>query len=585
MLKRKQMKIRYQYLIAILITTVIYLLILQSVNYFYTSSIIKEKLITLSNQNLEQIGSRIDTVIEDMIIASNAIVLDDSIIDILLDEEEAFFVKMRQVESKVGKVEAANLYPYTVEITLIDFNENVYTTGDLEKYRYDKLVQEDWYMEALDSNGYFLWIGPTRSVFNDYTDANGMTLVRLIRKDYYQPCGVLVIHLYNEKKVKHILRSDEELDGTRRLLLNENGEVILSSGSFEDIKDYANELMQYIPSDGTKPVDIKDENVFISTQSIPKTQWTLVQTIPYDSIMSDEIGFRNFFIFINILFFLIIGVITYFISGQLTKSHRQLSKLMQRVEEGDFAVKSNITGSYEVNMLSSSFNAMIDKINDLIQKIKIESELRQKVKLEALQAQINPHFLLNTLNGIKWLCIIEEAKTAEGMLRDLGVLLEGIMGKYNEFITIEEERKCLESYIRLQKMRYGNIFTVEFDIPEKYAHIKIPVLLLQPIIENSILYAFEDKEDVGLITVRIREEDAYIVIEIRDNGIGFDSKVLTSGIDKQPRENYSSIGIKNVEERIKLYYGDDCSLTIHSMKNQGTTVTIRIKDKLMIEKP
>lgn len=579
------MKIRYQYLIAILITTILYLLILQSVSYFYTSSIIKEKLITLSNQNLEQIGSRIDTVIDDMIIASNAIVLDESIIDILLDEEQKFFDKMRQVETKISRVEAGNLYPYTVEMTLIDFNENVYTTGDLEKYNYEKVIQEDWYKGALDSNGYFLWIGPTRSVFNQYTDANGMTLVRLIRKGYYKPCGVLVIHLYNEKKVKHILKSDEELEGTRRLLLNESGEVILSAGSYEDINDYTNELMQYIPLDETKPIDIKDENIFISTQSIPKTQWTLVQTIPYDSIMSDEIGFRNFFLFINILFFIIIGVITYFISGQLTKSHRQLSKLMHRVEEGDFTVKSNVSGSYEVNMLSSSFNAMIDKINDLIRKIKIESELRQKVKLEALQAQINPHFLLNTLNGIKWLCIIEEAKTAEGMLRDLGVLLEGIMGKYNEFITIEEERKCLESYVRLQKMRYGNIFKVEFDIPEKYAHIKIPVLLLQPIIENSILYAFQDMEEVGLITVQIREEDAFIVIKIQDNGIGFDSKVLTSYKDNKPRENYSSIGIRNVEERIRLYYGVDCGLTIHSQMNQGTIVKIRIKDSLSIEKP
>lgn len=569
---------RDKFLAAIFITTAIYLLILPLTGYFYTSRIIKDKLVTLTDQNLEQIASSINHVIDDMIIASNVIVLDEAIIDLLLDKEKAVYHKMRQVESKLRVVEAGNLYPYNVETTLIDFHGNIYTTGDIKRYDYDQVIQETWYQEALESKGHFKWLAPTDTYFKAYTNADGMTLVRLVRKGYYQTCGIMILHVYNEKKVKHLLESEQALEGTHKLLLNQEGDVILHTGQLQDVQAYANGLKNDL-NNNQQHVTIDGIDKIMLTHPIAKTDWHLIETVPYGSVMAEEINYRNFTIAINVIFLVVIVVLAFFISEHFSKSIGNLSRLMHRVQQGDFSVKSNVTGSYEVNMLSDSFNAMVDKIDDLIKTIKEESELRQQVKLEALQAQINPHFLLNTLNGIKWLCVIEEAKTAEKMLLDLGILLEGILGKFNEFITIEDEVKCLQSYVRLQKMRYGSLFDVLYHVPEKYKHIKIPVLLLQPILENSILYAFDEKEEKGLITISVREEEPYILITIRDNGKGFNYLEMDQLRDEK-RSKYSSIGLKNVQERITLYYGHDCGMTIKSGNNQGTIVTIRIKDKL-----
>lgn len=571
------MRIRNQFLIAMLISTLGYIVLLQGFTYIYSSGIIKDKLITLSNENLAQVSSRLDTIIEDMIIASNAIALNEDILEVLIDDDLSTFERMKKLQPSIDNIDAANLYPYTVEITLMDFYGNIFSTGSNMNHNYQDMIKEEWYRQAEVSKGFFQWIGPTQTYFGPYTDADGFTMVRLIRKDYIQPCGVLLLHMYNEKKVKNLLSYNNKLAGTNRYILNNKGGVILSSHENQEPFDVEGAWREGQLNQDTDQITQDGESFFISTYPIDKTDWLLVQSIPYETLMGESITYRNFSISINLLFVLLVVLIAFFLSGRLTKSHRQLSQLMASVEQGDFSVRSEVSGSYEIDTLSHSFNTMTDRINELIVDIKTESEMRQKVKLEALQAQINPHFLMNTLNGIKWLCIIENAKTAEKMLRDLGVILEGAMGKYDEFISIEEEIKCLESYIRLQRMRYGHIFKVDFSIEESCYPLKIPVLLLQPIVENCILHAFEDLEEEGHIRIAIKRENEFVIIVIEDDGTGFNTRNSAKGGEGH-KKGYSSIGIENVKERIQLYYGSSCGLHIESNIGEGTVVTITIKE-------
>ena len=572
----KNKTIRSKFMIAILVVALIPLLITPIVGYFYTSEILKDKIVTLTNQNLEAVSEGINQVIDEIIIASNVVVLDQGIVSVLAKPSEDIAKKLRDkkyVESKLQNMQASNLYPYNVETILLDLKGNTYHTGFQNMG--NELMHQPWFEEAVKKNGYFVWIGNGIQVPNY---SKGITMVRLVKEDYYASVGMLLIHVYPEKKIKNLLVREEELGITSRYLIDPQGKIILSSNPNEEVD--IESLLEKLGGKNSVITEYMGERVIVSLDKIYKPGWSVIQIVSYKSIMTDVSGYRDLMIITNIIFIILMLIAAYLVSKKLTKAISSLSYFMGKVTEGNFKVKSNISGSYEIDQLSTSFNKMLDRIEELIQQVAYETEQKQKTKIEALQAQINPHFLLNTLNGIKWLCIIENAKTAEKMLLSLGYLLENTLGKNDELITIEEEIKCLESYCAIQKMRYGKTFEIHYEVSDSLKEVKIPVLLLQPIVENSILHAFSDKEEMGHINVSIQEESEYVVIIIQDNGIGMQESQISQLMCLHPRKKYSSMGVMNVKERVKLYYGDSCDMVVESELGVGTRTILTIKKEV-----
>ncbi len=566
-------------MIAILIISITPLFITPILGYVYTSSVLRDKIVALTNQNLEAVSEGVNQVIDDIIIASNVVVLDEEIVSILANPSQGVSEQInnkKSVESKLQNMQASNLYPYNVETTLLDFKGNSFNTGFQELNSYEEIVQQPWFEEAISKNGYFLWSGSSIEV-PDYT--NGITMIRLVKEDYYYAVGVLMIHVYPEKKVKNLLVREEEVGSTSRYLIDSFGQVILSSDTHTEID--VDEALDKLGNETAVITQYNGQKVIISKNTIYKPGWSVLQIVSYESIMTDVSGYRDLMMVTNIVFIMIMLVAAYFVSKNVTKAISSLSFFIGKVTEGNFNVKSDISGSYEVNQLSNSFNKMVDRIEELIHQVAYETEQKQQTKIDALQAQINPHFLLNTLNGIKWLCVIENAKTAEKMLISLGYLLENTLGKYDELIPIDEEIKCLESYCALQKMRYGKTFEVHYEVSDALGAIKIPVLLLQPIVENSILHAFEDREEMGEINISIQEVADGIEIVIQDNGIGMQEEQIGQLMSLYPKKNkYSSMGMRNVKERIKLYYGDCCDMVVESEWGVGTRTVLTLKKEI-----
>lgn len=575
----KNKTIRSKFMIAILVVAIIPLFITPIWGYIYTSAVLRDKIVALTNQNLEAVSEGVNQVIDDIIIASNVVVLDDEIVDILANPSEEPSTKLKDrktVESKLQNMHASNLYPYNVETTLLDFKGNSFNTGFLDVNSYEEMALQPWYQEAIEKNGYFLWSGSSMEV-PDY--ASGITMVRLVKEDYYYTVGMLVIHVYPEKKVHNLLMREKEVGNTSRYLIDQGDHVILSS----DPKSTVDVPLLLSKLEGKTSVitEYMGEKVIVSIKAIYKPGWSVLQIVSYDSIMTDVSGYRDLMIITNIVFIILMLGAAYLVSKNVTKAISSLSFFMGKVTEGNLNVKSNISGSYEVDQLSTSFNKMVDRIDELIHQVAYETEQKQQTKIDALQAQINPHFLLNTLNGIKWLCVIENAKTAEKMLISLGYLLENTLGKYDELIPIEEEIKCLESYCALQKMRYGKTFEMHYDVSDALREIKIPVLLLQPIVENSILHAFENMEQMGEINISIKEISQDVEIIIQDNGIGMQEDQISQLMSLYPKKNkYSSMGMRNVAERVKLYYGDSCDMVVESQLGVGTKTVLTIKKEV-----
>ena len=210
---------------------------------------------------------------------------------------------------------------------------------------------------------------------------------------------------------------------------------------------------------------------------------------------------------------------------------------------------------------------MSTKLDILFKENRRITKEKEECRLLALQTQIQPHFLLNTLNGIKWLCIIESAPTAERMIGSLGYILEYSLGQPKDCITLEEEIECLRHYIELQKMRYGNTFDVEFQIDETLKSLPVPVLILQPLVENSIIHGIREMEDRGFIRVAACWQGTQICLSVEDNGEGMDAERIRQVINGVGSTD--SIGIVNVKERMELYYRDS-EFEILSEKGKGT---------------
>lgn len=575
------MTIRRRFLYSILVITIIPMMIAPIIGIFYMYRVNLNQTSVLINQNMQQIASGINHIVDDIISASNMVVLDEEILDLLQDkkEYEYSFMKEQVIKQKLNNIIAGKLYPYNTEIKLFDFSENIYTTGDKNYLEYKQVIKEDWYIDTIKRNGYFLWYAPAKNYLDNQKDSIMMT--RLVKRDYVDACGVLLIQVYPERKVKNILYVDEQFDGTMQYLVNGDGDIILQTGNTNK-KYYSKNLFHDIKkNESSDTKELVGEKVLITSKTVEKTDWTIIQITPYNSIVKAPQEYLRFTIILNIIFIIIIIIISYIISDHITISIRELCKQMKKVMKGDFHVKSNISGSKEIDLLSSTFNLMIEKIHQLIHQVKQATKERQHMKFEALQAQINPHFLLNTLNGIKWLCVIEEAKNAEKMLLNLGFLLENTLGKYDDVVTLKDEIELLKKYAEIQKMRYGKLFTIHYTIPEELEDVQVPVLLIQPIVENSILYAFEHMDEIGIIHVTAKEEGQHISIIVSDNGIGITKEKIEHALsDNHKKGKYSSIGLKNVRERIKLYYGKDCDMIINSNEATGTEVVMKVLRKI-----
>lgn len=280
------------------------------------------------------------------------------------------------------------------------------------------------------------------------------------------------------------------------------------------------------------------------------------------------------------LWVLLIGIISCaaisaFLSAKISQPIKQLEKSMKMVENGRFDVNIDVTGEAEVAQLSRTFNLMVSRIKVLMSQIVREQEAKRISEVNALQAQINPHFLYNTLDSIVWMAENGKAGDVITMVTSLARLFRISISRGRNIITVKEEVEHARNYLTIQKMRYKNKFQFKIDVQNEALDCRTLKLVLQPIIENSIYHGIEYMVDEGFINITAAIEDGKLMYEVRDNGLGMSREVL-DGLLSQKSGNGkpSGVGIKNVNERIQLYYGKEYGLQIESEEEVGTIVRI-----------
>ena len=317
--------------------------------------------------------------------------------------------------------------------------------------------------------------------------------------------------------------------------------------------------------------DEYSNDYIIISQQIDNTPWTIINLVdPHEITKNVDRVFAIIYILLIILFllFLIYNVIFLIL---ITRPINNLIKNMSKVGKGKYDVKKEDSHFYEIEALSNSFYSMVDELEML--NIQIEKAHRETLmrEIEALRFQINPHFMCNTLNSIRMMAMISKNDAIKRMSTSLMVIMEDNLNGTSSFSTIEHELKNIESYIYIMQVRYGNSFIFEKEISNSVLSYEIPSMLLQPLIENSILHGLREKQLDGKIKLIIKEKNNYIVIKIFDNGIGANKETLSTLFTKanEHSKGFNHIGLMNVKRRLELLYKFKASIKLISREKSN----------------
>ncbi len=331
--------------------------------------------------------------------------------------------------------------------------------------------------------------------------------------------------------------------------------------------------------DGSHSEYFAGEKRIVTVKTVAYTGWKIIYVTPYSTFNMSLNQTRYFVILLISIMMLIMVLVNQFVSAQIAKPIKRLDKSVKGLENGNLdVVIYEGGGSDEIEHLGKSLNSVVVQLRKLMEKIVIEQEEKRKSELDALQSQINPHFLYNTLDSIVWMIEGERYSEAVCMVTDLASLFRISLSKGKNIISLKDEILHAKNYMNIQKIRYKDKFEICYEVDEEIYDYQTVKLVIQPLLENAIYYGVEAMYDEGEIILHAYKKEDNIYIEIIDNGLGMTQDAVESLLTDNTRERTrgSGVGLKNVNSRIQLRYGEEYGVKIESQPDEGTKVTIHL---------
>lgn len=412
------------------------------------------------------------------------------------------------------------------------------------------------------------------------------------KKDYDYETYLLIVEnkTLDESKLGEMLEEANRIvDGLEELTDSKENRNRLASAKkyLNNLQIYKERIEQNL-KDGNKyenNIEIWENDVQIVTALMRET---IFQYIYYEikDIQKARTEYQDFFMqmirFSIIAFALILILITflsYYIPLSITHPIRKLSEVTDQVAKGDLTVRSDVRSGAEVSVLNDSLNAMIDKINELLEQVKKEQGRLRKAEFELLQSQINPHFLYNTLDTIVWLAEAGEQKKVVDMVGSLSDFFRTSLNQGKDMVSVKEELQHSRSYLEIQQVRYQDILQYEIQVPDSLFCYLIPKITIQPLVENALYHGIKNKRGIGKIIITGKREKDYFVLIVEDNGAGMSRERLEAvrkGMNQKSQTEKDIYALYNVNERIRLNFGQKYGLSITSVLGEGTTVQVML---------
>ncbi|HKM20595.1 MAG TPA: sensor histidine kinase [Lachnospiraceae bacterium] len=391
--------------------------------------------------------------------------------------------------------------------------------------------------------------------------------------------GVLLVDM-NFSGIEQLLSKANEKGSGYIYLMDRNGEIIyhpqqqaIYSGL---VQENNQEAATYEDGDHTEKFADKERVVIVKT--VGYTGWKLVSVTPVTEFNVNLHQIRFFTIMIAAISILLILFGNVIVSSRVTDPIRKLEHSIKYLEEGNLDTDIYIGGTHEIRHLGRTITSMVRQMRKLMDDMVAEQQEKRKSALDALQSQINPHFLYNTLDSVVWMVESERYQEAISMVTALANLFRISLSKGKNIISIRDEIAHAKYYLDIQKVRYKNRFEIKIDVDPAIEDCCTIKLIVQPLLENAIYYGVEHMDGEGEITLRGYEDGNDVCIEVIDNGMGIPKEniALLLTDDTRVHKKGSGIGLRNIDQRIKLYFKGDYGLTIESELDEGTTVRIRL---------
>lgn len=482
---------------------------------------------------------------------------------------------------------------YIHSVIVLDANGNyAYRIIDNSLTKPYNAKAEPWYAQCVRLNGKPLLVNTfdfMDYIMGDYyidrKALNVFSVARAIKEtNSNRRVGLIMINIHMDY-LADICASVRSGGGERVLVLDGAGNICYDTagrnigGSIASEAFDLPELRTVDLSREVNRIEAGGDRVVLSVAS-RDSGWRLVRLLPEAGLYGGVRELRNMLTAILLAFVTVAMLISISISYSVTKPLSKLIRTMQSVNRGDFSQRFKVKYNDEVGQLGRSFNTMMDSIDNLVNTVHVSQLREREAELHALQAQINPHFIYNTLESIRQQAKAEGNEGTAQMVFALGKLLRYSIRIQNQIVTVREEVAHLNNYLFLLNYRFDGKYSLEIDIEERLYGMRVIKLIFQPIVENSILHALEAAVGRGFIRLTGACRDGRAVFTVEDNGQGMAPEELERLRERiaggAPAEHTGGVGLQNIHERIRLKYGEDYGVAVESREGRGTTVTVTL---------
>ena len=574
------MKLLFSFFILILIP----LLILSTLTYIKVSNTMEETILRTSRNTLSQSVSILEAKLSVIMNSTNIISFNKTLYDVITAKQDVYdndllkqSVDQKNLSNLIQQIErSSDIYRVRLYIRNIPgfFYDNINFNI------YDDLKSLSWYKKLESMAPVINMLAPQH--FETEDNQVGKIIVVLLRVNFIRydiPDALIRIDLH-ESVINNIVSQANNSKTGLSYIVNHDGEIISSSGNLRLLENM--ELRKSVENNA--PMNDMSRNITVGNNSfltiqkdVAQSDWKFITIIPYHEIKSTGQNIRFYMMIVMLITGVFSYIIAWFIASTSTKRLRNLANSMKIVTGGNFNVNISETSNDEIGQLTHDFNFMVKEMSDMIDERYETGKRIKSLELKSLQSQINPHFLYNSLDMINWSAAVTGNDKIVEMVQSLSIFYKIGLSKGMDIISIKNEIEHVKAYVNIQNLRFSNQITLEIDVDEEVYSYGILKITLQPFVENAIHHGILKKaEKSGIIRISAKRINDNIVFKIQDNGIGMSEDIVESLPNKDTFDEFHGFGIKNINERIKLQFGQQYGIHFDSTPGVGTTVTITI---------
>ncbi len=568
------MKLRRKILLAIILLVFIPVILMGSISYYSFSNTMEKKSTNFYWVSLLETDRKLNYALNEITTISNSAITQPLIQDTLKEPSFVVTYDQRQViNNSINHPMISSFGLYSKDKLLYQYNDAM---------TFDSLSHQNWYEAMKAAEGRPIWIGPGEN--GSASTGKPVLIQARIIKDYYslEDIGAVVIYVKPDI-LDQVFWDTATLKEGDILLVNKQGNIVFDK-SGEHIGERTDfPFLSNVEKNGKGYYVDKylGEKSLITYLPSHNKEWYLVAITPSKLIASESINIRNIAVILVLVSLISAFLFDRYFVRRLVRSIISAVNGMKRVQQGIFVpIPPMVRSEDETDLLMDGFNRMSKQISELIEQVQVEQARKKEVELQALVAQINPHFIYNSLESINSMAVLQGNKDISKMVVSLGRLLRISISENQQLIPLSMEMDHVRHYLDIQKFRFEDKFTYQIEIPESLKYYKTQKLIVQPIVENALYHAIEPMEGRGFISITARDGDKDILIDVMDNGPGFDHETLMHlwnkdrGNLKKYREN--GVGLKNVHERLSIRFGGYYGIMICSSPGFGSIIRIRI---------